>query len=170
MNGLIRKLKKDRKYVMLTMLAFKGGVNRAEYIKNCEIFGLFGENCYWYPKKLPAEPNMIFIHNNVNIATEVYFCDHDVMNHLFNNIPELVRKHGQFTYLRKHIEIFDNCFIGAHAIIMGGVKIGPNAIVAAGAVVTKDVPENSVVGGNPAKKICTFDEYIVKRTRMRLEV
>ncbi len=46
---------------------------------------------------------------------------------------------------------------------MSDVRIGPNAIVAAGAVVTKDVPENSVVGGVPAKYICSFDQWLEKR-------
>lgn len=46
---------------------------------------------------------------------------------------------------------------------MGGITIGPNAIVAAGSVVTKDVPEGTIVGGNPAKVIGKFDEYMKKR-------
>lgn len=45
------------------------------------------------------------------------------------------------------------CFIGANSIILPGVSVGNNVIVAAGAVVTKDVPDNCIVGGNPAKVI-----------------
>ena len=51
------------------------------------------------------------------------------------------------------IEIMDNVFIGSNSTIVGGVRIGPNAIVAAGAVVTKDVPEYTIVGRIPAKPI-----------------
>ena len=59
----------------------------------------------------------------------------------------------------------DNVFIGTNSTIVGGVRIGPNAIVAAGAVVTMDVPENSVVGGVPARYICSFDEYVDKQKK-----
>lgn len=45
----------------------------------------------------------------------------------------------------------DNVIIGAHAILLGGITIGDNAVVGAGSVVTKDVPANAVVAGNPAK-------------------
>lgn len=52
-----------------------------------------------------------------------------------------------------HIHIKKNAWIGAGATILSGVTIGENAVVAAGAVVSKDVPANSVVGGIPAKTI-----------------
>jgi acetyltransferase-like isoleucine patch superfamily enzyme len=58
------------------------------------------------------------------------------------------------------IEIRDNSFVGHGAIVMPNVCIGPNAVVAAGSVVTKDVPPGVVVGGVPAKYICTFDEMV----------
>jgi acetyltransferase-like isoleucine patch superfamily enzyme len=51
------------------------------------------------------------------------------------------------------IIIGNNVWIGAHATVLPGVSIGENAVIAAGAVVTKDVPPNTVVGGVPAKVI-----------------
>ena len=53
----------------------------------------------------------------------------------------------------KAIHIQKNAWIGAGAIILPGVTVGENAIVAAGAVVTQDVPSNTIVGGGPAKHI-----------------
>ena len=48
---------------------------------------------------------------------------------------------------------------------MAGVTIGEGALVAAGSIVTKSVPSNTVVGGNPAKVICTVDEYIERNMK-----
>ncbi|MCH5142659.1 MAG: sugar O-acetyltransferase [Clostridiales bacterium] len=56
------------------------------------------------------------------------------------------------------VKIGNNVWIGTHATILAGVTIGDNAVIAAGAVVTKDVPANSVVGGVPAKIIKTIEE------------
>ncbi|MBZ2167132.1 hypothetical protein K8N75_13895 [Methanobacterium sp. VT] len=60
------------------------------------------------------------------------------------------------------IDIKDNVFIGNSAIILPNITIGPNAIIGAGSIVTKNVPSNTVVAGNPAKVICSLDEYIKK--------
>ena len=57
----------------------------------------------------------------------------------------------------KPIHIGKNVWIGAGAIILPGVNIGDNSVIAAGSVVTKNVPENSVYGGNPAKLIKNID-------------
>ena len=56
------------------------------------------------------------------------------------------------------VKIGNNVWIGAHSTILSGVSIGDNSVIAAGAVVTKDVPPNVVVGGVPAKIIKTIQK------------
>lgn len=58
----------------------------------------------------------------------------------------------------KPIKLQQNAWIGANALILPGVTVGANAVVAAGAVVTKDVPANTVVAGNPARVIRKLEE------------
>ena len=57
------------------------------------------------------------------------------------------------------VTIEDNAIIGSRVVIKAGVTIGENSVVAMGAVVTKDVPANTVVGGVPAKEMYSKEEY-----------
>ena len=162
---------KNRKIIMLIMQLYRGGHKRAAYLKKKNIFAEMGEKCYWFPRVLPADPSNLMLHNNVNIATGVYFCEHDVIHHMLNNCEEylsLLKEKERYSYSSSNIEIMDNVFIGAHAIIMGGIKIGPNAIIAAGSVVVKDVSPNTVVGVNPASVICSMDDYINRRKELQI--
>ena len=68
-------------------------------------------------------------------------------------------KYPQFDCFGK-VKIGDYVYIGTCSLIMPGVTIGNNVLVAAGSVVTKSIPDNVVVGGNPASIICSIDEYI----------
>lgn len=61
--------------------------------------------------------------------------------------------HDACRALKADIYIGNNCFIGTKAVILPGVRIGNEVVVAAGAVVTKDVPSNCIVAGNPARII-----------------
>ena|SRR5688572_6433171 len=63
--------------------------------------------------------------------------------------------HDMSRNIKRDVFVGKNCFIGAHSILMPGVRVGDESVVAAGAVVTKDVPPNSIVAGNPAKIIRT---------------
>jgi maltose O-acetyltransferase len=60
------------------------------------------------------------------------------------------------------VDIGSNCFLGDSVIVLPGVTIGENSIIGAGAVVTKDVPTNSVAAGNPARVICSVQAYAEK--------
>lgn len=97
---------------------------------------IIGDHCFLDGRAL------LKIGNHVDIASGVliYNSEHDINSDDFKAIEEPV-------------EIGDFAFIGPRAIILPGVKIGRGAVVAAGAVVTKDVEDFAVVGGVPARKI-----------------
>jgi len=93
-------------------------------------------------RQLPNSRGGLTIGDHVDIASEVmiWTSEHDLRSPGFSAIEEPVT-------------IEDYVFIGPRAIILPGVKIGRGAVVAAGAVVTKDVPPGVIVGGVPAKEI-----------------
>ena len=89
----------------------------------------------------------VTIGSHVNLAQGITVT---ALNHNFENIKERIDSQGITT---KQVVINDDVWIGANAVILPGVTIGRHAVVAAGAMVTTDVPENTVVGGVPAKII-----------------
>lgn len=109
----------------------------------------------------------VFIAHNVDFDDSLYFCieigDHTIISsyvHILAHDASTLRwlDHGKVGKVR----IGEKCFIGLNTIILPNVTIGNNVIVGAGSVVTKDIPDGHVVGGNPAKIICTTEEYINK--------
>ncbi|GAB6106247.1 2,3,4,5-tetrahydropyridine-2,6-dicarboxylate N-acetyltransferase [Fusibacter bizertensis] len=62
--------------------------------------------------------------------------------------------------------IEDHVLIGANCVVLEGVRVGEGAVVAAGSVVTKDVPSGTVVAGTPAKVIKTKDEQTIEKTQL----
>lgn len=140
------------------MIACMLGVNHVDWLKKHNVFYEIGEKCFYQPNKIPNEPQLIKLHNNVKIATNVTFYTHDVINAVFADMDRVpYQTHAGC------VEIFDNVFIGGGSVIVGPIKIGPNAVIAAGSVVVKDVAEGCVVGGNPARVIGRFDVLKEKR-------
>lgn len=102
-----------------------------------------------------SEPWLITIGDNVYITADVRFVTHDGGTLILRReIPDL-----EWT---APIVIGDNVYIGIRATILPGVTVGSRSIIAAGAVVSRDVPPNTVVGGVPARPICSTDEYLAK--------
>jgi acetyltransferase-like isoleucine patch superfamily enzyme len=128
-----------------------------------EHVGLYaiGRNSFVNYGTVITDPEYVRIGNNVVLSDCTIFA-HD------GSAQVLATRYGLPLDAVGRIDIRDNVFIGWGAIVMPGVTIGPDAIVAAGAVVTRDVPPNTVVGGVPAKPIGRMDELAQKmaqRTR-----
>lgn len=97
--------------------------------------------------------NRVEIGEGVITGAYVYISDR---NHRYADISKYISQQG-FTNPVGGVKIGSGTWIGVHAVIVGTVTIGRNCVVAANAVVTKDVPDYSVVGGVPAKIIKQYD-------------
>ena len=131
---------------------------RTKYIVKHKVFHDVGKNFFFQPRFIPSDPELVTFHDNVVVASNVTFITHDISHNMLNNLGEF--KYG---YNNGCIEVMNNVFIGANVTILPNVRIGSNVIIGAGSLVTKDVPDNSVVVGVPAKVIESFDEYLEKR-------
>lgn len=99
-------------------------------------------------------PYLINIGNNVTMAPYVQILSHDASTKPFLNYTKLGK-----------VNIGNNVFIGAKTIILPNVNIGNNVIIGAGSIVTKDIEENVVVAGVPAKVICSLEDYLEKNRK-----
>ncbi len=152
--------------IKLRLMLMRNGDKRTQYLKKINVFYGMGENSYYYSRKMPEEPYLVKIHDNVVIAANVNFITHDVINSMLRTANENNRE-TLSQYHMGTIEIFDNVAIGSDVTILYNTKIGPNAVVAAGSVVTKDVPEGSIVGGNPARIIGNVEALVNKRKEFK---
>ena len=96
-------------------------------------------------------PFLIEFGDNVGLSTNVTILAHDNSLKRFTGIAKIGR-----------VKIGNNVMIGANSTILPNVRIGSNVVIGAGSVVTKDIPDYVVCAGNPARIICSLDEYIRK--------
>ena len=98
--------------------------------------------------------NVVVMNNSLFMAAGGITIEDDVM--VAANVQLISNNHDLYDHqilTCKPVRLKRNCWIGAGATILPGITVGENAVVAACAVVTKDVEDNTVVGGNPAKVI-----------------
>ena len=114
-----------------------------------------GEGCCIQQNVTFTDPAYVRLGNNVHLTGCTLFGHDGSVNMIKRARAIAIDRVGK-------IDIGDNVFVGHQAIILPGVTIGPNAIVAAGAVVTCDVPAGAIVAGTPAKQIGTVEAYIAK--------
>lgn len=100
----------------------------------------------------PSHSWLISIGDKVTLAPRVCILAHDAST----------KRHLGYTLIAP-VTIGNNVFIGAGTIVLPGSTIGDNVIIGAGSIVTGNIPSNNVYAGNPARQICTLEEYLLKR-------
>lgn len=101
----------------------------------------------------------ITIGHHVTLAPRVHILAHDASTKRFLG----------YTRIGK-VSIGNQVFIGASTLVLPGVSIGSNVIIGAGSVVTRDIPDDVVAAGNPARVICTLREFLAKRAEEMKDV
>jgi acetyltransferase-like isoleucine patch superfamily enzyme len=143
-----------------------GGYEWAAYLKRRNTFYSQGEDVYIMPDchmQRTGNPKYIRLGSNIRIAPSVWITS-DGSVHVVN------RAEGVKVDRVGKIDVRDNVFIGHEAVLLPGVTIGPNAIVAAGAVVARDVPPDTIVAGVPAREVGRWDEYVARLVKLTDEL
>lgn len=157
-NGLIKWLK--FKYAQLI-----GGEKYLNYLRNKGI--KIGKYCHiGDPKTIlidTTRPYLVKIGDNVRMNTGFTLLTHDFSTSVITNV------YGDFIPSSGKVTIGNNVYFAQKCTVLKGVTIGNNCIVGYGSLVNKDIPDNSVVAGVPAKVICSLDEYYEKRKVKSLE-
>jgi acetyltransferase-like isoleucine patch superfamily enzyme len=96
-------------------------------------------------------PQLVEIGDNFISAPGSLITAHDASTFLFSG-----------KYRIEKVKIGNNVFLGANSVVLPGVTVGDNVIIGAGSVVSRNLNSNGVYAGNPAKFICTVDEYLLK--------
>ncbi len=98
---------------------------------------------------------LIEIGDNVTLAPRVHILAHDASTKQFLDYTKIGR-----------VTIGDNVFVGAETVILPGVNIGNNVVIGANSTVTRDIPDNSVYAGSPARLLCSLEDYLNKQKEL----
>lgn len=126
----------------------------------CYAHGFTSGKNFQYNSGYPIDSNwpwLISVGDDVTLASNVRILAHDASTAKIDGVHTKVGI----------VKIGNNVFIGADSIVLCNTRIGDNVVIGAGSVVTHDVPSNSVYAGNPAKYICSFEEYSQKHRANR---
>jgi len=110
---------------------------------------IFGANLFTFG----GEPYLVSIGNQVTISHNVDFITHD-------GGLRVVRAEHPGAYLYERIQVADNCFLGAHCVLLPGAKVGVGSVIGSGSIVTGEIPPGVVAVGAPAKPVRSVAEYI----------
>lgn len=132
----------------------KKSMNPEEYAKYLGV--KIGKGCFISTKEFPSEGYLIEIGNYVRVAPQTAFFTHGgiwTLRKIYND--------KELEHFGK-IKIGDYTYIGERCMIMPGVQIGSNCVIAAGTIVTKNVPDGCMVAGSPCKYIGKTETFYKK--------
>lgn len=136
---------------VLRRIVRRGATPEKSAMDYCYAHGFTSGKNFHYNSGYPIDANwpwLISVGDDVTLASNVRILDHDAST----------ARAGAHTKIGI-VKIGNNVFIGADSIVLCNTRIGDNVIIGAGSVVTHDIPSNSVYAGNPAKYICSFEDY-----------
>lgn len=126
-----------------------------------------GKDCYIFdPKHITIDisrPELIEIGEKVFLNKGLSILSHDWASYLF------VNAYGDFIPAHDKVTLGSNIWIGRNVTILRGVTIGNNVLIGNGSIVTKDIPDNSVAVGSPAKVVMSLQYYYEKRKKQYLD-
>lgn len=97
----------------------------------------------------------IQIGDNVTLAPRVHILAHDTSTKQFLGYTRI-----------GNVIIGNNVFVGADSVILPGVRIGDNVVIGANSTVVKDIPDNCVAAGSPAKIVCSIEEFVSRNKEL----
>lgn len=151
---------KIRALISKYIARFSGGDRLIDYLRKQGM--KIGEKPRIFCDISTSESYLVEIGDNVTISNDVQLITHDAS--ISKVLPEYSDLFGKIT-------IGNNCFIGARSIIMYGVTLPDNTIVASGSVVTKSVAESGkIIGGNPAKVIGSVNDFAEKAKKYAVNI
>lgn len=133
----------------------RGGAFSEEELRSYGV--TLGKNCHIYGSIDQGHGFLVFMGDNVTMANGSVLLTHDGSTKKMLGYSRVGR-----------VDIGSDVFIGAQSVVLPNVRIGSRVIIGAGSIVTKDIPDNSVAVGNPARVISTYDDYM-KKAQHQLE-
>lgn len=142
-------------FIMKCIRKIRGGCPSLAELRESGV--VIGDNCHVYGSIDSGHPFLVSIGNNVTLAGGSKILTHDGSTKKIVGYSRVGR-----------VDIGDDVFIGAGAIVLPNVRIGNKVVIGAGCIVSKDIPDNTVVVGNPARIIGTYDAY-AEKTQKQME-
>ena len=132
------------------------GFAYAAYLKKKDAFHAQGDNCFISKAANIPDPYLIAMGDNVWITSGCQLLCHDASVIMLN-----LMRSGHRDRVGP-IVLGSNCFFGNNVIVLPGTTVGSKTIIGAGSVVTRDIPDNAVFAGNPARHIAEFEAYVAR--------